>query len=171
VSLALVVYEDEPGVGQTIVSLIDPDSGEVVDLADAKAVTNWLYRFKEWQRVVVNQALDAASEAIYAELDRTGVYTLRADGLEVAGESRAAWLESEVVDSDGLYRDLMTLGRRGEVDPETVEAAFKTERSLTAAGKARLLRMSGEPAALVREHTTMKEPGRRKALRVKRTTS
>ena len=164
----LVVHDASPDLGVT--GLVNPRTGEVVDLGDPAAVLGWLDAFDAWMRDV-RLARDIAQEAIYNELDRTGVYTLRADGLEVAGESRAAWLESEVVDSDGLYRDLMTLARRGEVDAETVEAAFKTERSLTAAGKARLLRMSGEPAALVREHTTMKEPGRRKALRVKRTTS
>lgn len=156
--------------------LVTPGDGEVVSLADAAGVGRWLRIIMDIEQAELVPLKRVAYAALYQAMDATGDYTIHTDdGLKiVGGESRAAFEHRVVVDADALHADLISLRRResaGDAD-QFADDKFTTKRTLTAAGRNKLIRMGGEYAELVAAHTTPDERHReRRAPTVTRTTT
>lgn len=147
--------------------LLFPDgTGEIADLGEFRGVARWYALTTELEREQLRPAKRAAADALYAAMDAEGVYTLRTeDGLEVSGESRAAWQGATTVDTAELFHDVWTVRHQeGFSVPAAMawaEEFFRLERTLTASGRARLERMSGKYAAALRTHSEPAERSRK----------
>ena len=121
-----------------------------------------------------------ADEWLYERMDRDGEYTLHLEGYDVTGESLGSWEGLEKIDAEQLYADLLVLRARAipfpplgstaqdvlEWDREVrawVDAHFKTERTVTAAGRSRLTRMSGAYATALATATSTPPAEERRA--------
>lgn len=158
----------------------DPDTGMVDGLvfpdgSGAVASLDAPLELGRWKRVVMDVEYGPlrdlkrwADQLIYDAMDAgDGVYTLHGDGVEISGEPRGSWEAATRVDADALYDDLLTLRRRENPNEEAsyreawASSFFKTERSLTDAGRKRLVAIGGVVAETLATHTTPDERARK----------
>ncbi len=146
---------------------------------DIASITTWLRSCIDAERDQLRPVKRAAAEWIYEAMDRDGTYTLHANGLVVNGESRGTWEAQERIDVEQLHADLLVLrGRDVPCDADAsvsfvlgwerdrrawVDEHFKTERTLTAAGRNRLTRMAGAYSRALELATTPVLEGERRA--------
>lgn len=152
----LVLYEtNEP------VRLISPASGEIISLADPEAVAGWVVEARMVMQAL-QHALDVASDALNAELDRNLAASVRVGEFVVKGETREAAEGARMVDIDALTRGLARLVREGTITREAARACVR-RRVVREPAYAGLMRLSRHPAGReLLERVSSPAPRRRK---------
>lgn len=141
----LVVREE----AEQSVSLIHPQTGEILDLAAAEnaQIASWIESVKEWE-VNARGAKQLASEEIHRRMDRAACWTLRDGDYEIKGQSpdRTEYL------IDSLQVALRNLIAEGLITEEAAQAAVKREVTYKPAkrGINALLKIGGEVAEAIR---------------------
>lgn len=168
----LEVRDEDTG---QVVGLRFPDgSGDVASFGDPLELGRWRRVLTDLEFGPLRDLKKDVDAVIYDAMDSgDGVYTLHGAGVDIIGEPRGSWENSTTTDAEALFVDLITLRKRTNPD-ETYEfreawasSFFKTERTLSDAGRKRLAAMGGVVAETLAEHTTPSERPR-KAISVKR---
>lgn len=145
--------------------VVTPGTGEVVSFEDLAGLAAWKRTIMDLKFEALRPVEQLVDEAIYVHLDRAGIYSAHLDGLDVSGESAAAWQDATQVDGAGLYDDLLTLRMRGGDSRDEavlwIAELCKVEITFTAAGRSRLTKMAGPWREALLEHTSRVDRARK----------
>lgn len=139
----LAVRQDESKV-----SLVHPQTGELLDLnsAEADEIARWIESVREWE-ANARAAKQLASEELLRRMDQAASWTLRAGDYELKGESPNR-VEYAIEDLRGTLTNLVA---SGAITEEAAEAAVKVETTYKPAkrGINALLKLGGDVAEAV----------------------
>lgn len=142
------------------VSLVHPQSGELLDLSTAKSgeIAAWIEAIRDWESSA-RAARQFASAELHERMDRAASWTLRDGVYEVKGESP----ERVEYDVDELRRVLDALRDSGKITADAAAGAIKEEVVYKASkrGINALLKLGGAVADAVRSCERPNERPRR----------
>jgi len=145
------------GAGQ--VSLVHPDSGELLDLATASpaALGDWLDAVRVWEQNA-RSAKNAVSAELHRRMDLDACYTLRDGDFELRGQSP----DRKTYDEE-LRPALEALVAEGLISQKACDAACEPVVTYKprARGIAALVKLGGKVAEVVAAHTHSDERPRR----------
>lgn len=141
------------------VSLIHPDSGQLLDLTSAApaALADWLDAVRVWEQNA-RTAKNVVSEELHRRMDANAKWTLRDGEFEIRGQS-----PDRSVYSEELRGALEALVAEGLISQEACDAAY--EPVVTYKPRARglnaLRKLGGKVAEVIAEHTLPDQRPRR----------
>lgn len=137
-----------------VVQVINPTTGEVLDLAtaDDRQLAEWRAAVIDWKRNA-DQAIGHVDAEIVRRMDARNDHTIRVEGFKLSAPASADKVE---YDGEALFNALWVLAASGEVDlePDAVRAAVKLEtvHKPVASKIAGLLKRGGVIAETIQEH-------------------
>jgi hypothetical protein len=124
---------DQPTQTSTELEVLNPTTGEVIDLASAPTdeLAVVLDRIKSHNDAVSDFRRDVVDEML-RRMDKRGVWTVHLAGVKVTGQSPAA---VEYEDLEAMWRKLRALVHAGELDELAVDDAVTTKTEWTTKAK------------------------------------
>lgn len=154
---------DQPTSTSTALEVLDPTTGEVIDLASAPTdeLAVVLDKIKAHTDAVTDFRRDVADEML-RRMDKRGVWTVHLGGVKVTGASPAA-VEYENIGA--MWRKLRALVHAGELEEDAIDDAVttKTEWTVKARGINALKKL---PAARAIIEAHERPSSKRRAVRV-----
>jgi hypothetical protein len=154
---------DQPTQTSTELEVLNPTTGEVLDLASAPTdeLATVLDKLKSFTDAVTDFRRDVVDEML-RRMDKRGLWTVHLGGVKVTGTSPAG---VEYEDLKGMWHELGALVRRGILEQGAVDDAVSTKTEwVTKAKGITALKKLPEARAIVEAHE--RPSSKRRSVRV-----